>query len=175
MLNFLNVIPPQTIALVSAVFTVAALLFSIYKLRQESAFSRIPPLLGIVITAVITALYILLSGVQVNYLVGGGLVLVGLFLGLLQGRASQVYVREERIRVKRGTGSLVLWGVTYFVSLALSLTTNPLLAAGGVLALLFGLGAAVGTNLNLLLRSTTNASSLVASDAPPVRPTSLPR
>ena len=169
--------PPEIayiVALASSVLSVVVLVLTIRKLGQESRYSKLPPLIGMVVMALVTALYIWLSAVQFNYLVGLGLLVVGFLIGLLQGRSSKVYLRDEKVMVKRSIAAMILWGVAYLLSLALTLTQHPLLAAGGVLAMLFGLGTTLGTNLNLLAR-TTNPAKLERLVQQRAKPVDLPR
>ncbi len=56
-----------------------------------------------------------------------------------------------------------LWGLAYLLTMALAQTGSAALHAGGILTIMLGLGTAVGSNLNLLVRQSMLKPQLAVS------------
>jgi hypothetical protein len=174
------------ITLVAGTFSIVMLIITIWMMRREMRVSRLAPFIAIGTTLVSTFFYMLITNAPVNSILAWGFIGFGFLIGLLQGQATKIYYRGKAIFGKRSTACLVLWGLAYLVSLALAQLGNAALYAFGILGMMFGLGTAVGANLNLFVRQTflrpqtappAQPSSIAGRSAPRVssKPTDLPR
>lgn len=167
-------------------FSAVMLIITILMLRRETRVPRLAPFIAIGTTLLSTFFYMLIANAPVNSILVWRFIGFGFLIGLMQGQATKVYYRGKAIFGKRSTAYLVLWGLAYLVSLALAQLGNAALYAFGILGMIFGLGTAVGANLNLFVRQTflrpqtappAQPSSIAGRSAPRVssKPTDLPR
>ena len=174
----------QIITLLAGVFSVVMLVLTIRKMRQETRLSKLAPILAMGVTLLITAVYLVITGAPVNGLLAVLLLILGLAIGLGEGRMTRLYYRGPTLVGKRSVGYLILWGLAYLATMALAQLGNAALHAVGILAMLFGAGAAVGSNLVLLVKQLTvkpqPAAALPVAMSPtaprqPPRPTTVPQ
>jgi hypothetical protein len=142
----------QVVTLGAGGFSALMLIITIWMLRRETRISRLAPLIAIGATLLSTILYLLITQAPVNSILALGFVGFGFLIGLLQGQSTKIYFSGKAIFGKRSTAYLVLWGLAYLVTLALSHLGNAALYAFGILGMMFGLGTTVGANLNLFVR-----------------------
>lgn len=142
----------QVIALAAGVVSAIMLLLSIRKMRGEVYVPRSAPIVAIAITALAVATYVALTGVAVNWTLAALLLAAGFLVGLLEGQATRLYYRGPIIVGKRSFGYLVVWGLAFLLALALGQAESAVLQASGALVMMFGLGIAIGDNINLLAR-----------------------
>ncbi len=152
----------RLVAFGSSVFTVITLLLTIRKMRQEMYVARITPLIIVLVTGFAVGIYILLTGTAINWLLAGVLLAAGFVIGVMEGQMTRVYYRGPIIVTKRSVAYIVFWGLAYALTMALSQTGSVSLHVAGVLSMLFGLGLALGDNLNLLVRQSLLKPAAVA-------------
>jgi hypothetical protein len=179
----------QGISLLAVVFSLVMLVLTIVKMRQEAPASKAAPLVAMIGMALATGVQLVVTGAPVNGALAAAMLVIGLVAGLWEGRMSQVYYRGPTLMAKRSVGYLLLWGAAYLLTVALAQTGSAALYAAGMLAMMLGLGAAVGSNLLLLVKELTKRPLSPRSPAPgrypptagaypampPSRPPSLPR
>ena len=176
----------ECIGLAAGAASFVLMIFSIRGMRKESRSTLLTPITGIISATVITFVFILIAGVPINWLLAIPILGFGFFLGLLEGMFTRVYYRGNLLMTKRSAIYFVLWGLAYLLTLLLAQTKSSVWTAGGILAMILGLGIAYGSNLNLFFRQTlmrptpgsisapTSSSAARENPKPPSRPTDLP-
>jgi hypothetical protein len=169
----------RIITFAAGAFSMIMLIQTILKMREETYVPKLAPIITIVTTSFIVVLYVILTGAPINWLLAVLLLSLGLLFGLAEGQMTRLYYRGPIIVGKRSVGYLILWGLAYLMAMALTQTGNAALHAVGVLTMMFGLGTALGDNLNLLVRQSTLKPQpaippLSGMPTPVPRPTDLP-
>lgn len=143
---------------------------------KERVISTLAPIVSILATILITVIYILLTGAQINWLVGVPVFVLGAVFGRGQGAATRMYYRGNVVFGKADLRYLLYWGSAYLVTLIMGQLGNVTLQAVGIMTMLFGLGVAVGANLVLLTRRLTLKREPIGSESPlgAPRPANLP-
>ncbi len=144
-----------TVTFLSGALSLVILIQTVRKLRHESAISILMPFVSIGATAFVTLLYWIITGGSINGLIAAPLLVLGLVIGLGEGQLTRLYYRGDAVMGKRSAGYVVLWGLAYLLTMALAQFGSAALHAVGLLTMLFGLGAAVGSNVVLLLKRLT--------------------
>ena len=160
----------QIIGLVAGAFSFVMLIAALRGLRRERRASRGAPVSGIFSATLLTGLFILVVGVPMNWFVALPLLGFGFFVGLLEGQFTRLYYRGPILTMKRGALYFILWGMTCLLTVLFALTRSSVLTAGGILAMIFGLGVAIGSNLNLLFRQSRMRPTSAATAATPFAP-----
>ncbi len=159
----------QIITLLAGAFSLVMLALTIRKMRQETRLSKLAPLVAMGTTLLTTAVYLVITGAPVNGLLAVLLLILGLAIGLGEGRMTQLYYRGPTLMGKRSVGYLILWGLSYLLTTLLAQSGSAAPHAGGILTMMLGLGAAIGSNLLLLVRQFT-----LRPQAPPPYPGMYP-
>ncbi len=162
----------RAVATMSAAVSLMLLVQTVRKLLKEAPVSKLAPFVSIGATVFITFLYVIITGTGVNWWLATLLFLLGLLIGLGEGRLTRLHYRGSTLIAKRSVGYLILWGAAYLLTIALDQLGNAALHAAGILLMAFGLGTAVGSNLVLLYRQMTIRPSPVGAPPPyaPVPP-----
>jgi hypothetical protein len=164
----------EVVTLGAGVFSLIMLLASIRKMGQEMYVPVSAPFVAIAVTALAVGIYIALTGAQVNWQAAALVMGAGFFIGLLEGQLTRLYYRGPIIFGRRSAGYLALWGLAYLLTLALSQIGSETLQAAGVMVLVFGLGMAMGDNINLLVRQAVLKSPNPARQPAPPGQTAPP-
>jgi hypothetical protein len=138
--------------LLVSIFSFVMVIKSARRMRLEARVTYRAPLIAILTTTISTFLYIAITQATLNAVLASVMLLVGAFLGLLQGRASKLYYQGTNKMIKRNTLYLLIWGLAYVLTMLLSLTGSRVFQASGIMLLLFGFGLAFTSNFVLLLR-----------------------
>jgi hypothetical protein len=171
---------PLLVSGVPALAILISVILTIRKMREEMYVPRSAPLIAILITGVAVLLYMVLTGTQLNPAVAVPVGVCGLILGLIEGRATQLYYRGPIVVGKRTVGYLVIWGIAYILTLLLAQLQVAAFYAAGMMVLIFGFGVALGDNLMLLARQGAVkrqpyvAPVTVSAAAPAARPAQGP-
>jgi|GEM_PF-1090679 len=164
---------PETIQSIAtsipAALIVLTLVLTIRKMREEMYVPKITPVIVIAITGLAVFVYAMLTRTPINWWLAALLLAVGCLIGWFEGQMTRLYYRGPIIVGKRSVAYLVFWGLAYLLTMALTQTGSTALHAVGVLSMMFGLGIAVGDNLNLLMRQAT-LKPQPATTAPPAAP-----
>jgi|GEM_PF-5805239 len=139
-------------ALLAGLVSLVLLFFSVRAMRRERPLSRWRPLISALVVAVVTAGYIVITGAQLNLFMAVGVLLAGLLFGLLEGLFTRVYIRGGQVMGRQSGLYVVVWGLAYVATLVLGQLRSGALHAGGVLAMLLGLGVALSSSIMLVLK-----------------------
>jgi hypothetical protein len=140
------------IGLVFAFITVALTIVALITFRKERRLTRLSTFISLLLSLAMLPLFTALSGAQLNPLLGWPLLVLGLLVGLIWGRSTRLYYRDEKVMGKRSLFHLVGWGLSWALSQFLALFDSALLAALGLVPIFFTTGTQVGTQANLLFR-----------------------
>lgn len=143
------------ITLVAGLLSLGLLALNVWQLGRDTRASLLAPLLGVASPLLTTLLYLWITGAPFNLLSGAVLFALGALVGLWQGQATRLYMRGPIVFVHRGVAYLILWGLALLLTILLGQTGSAALHAGGILATLFGVGAALGVNLVLAFKQIT--------------------
>lgn len=139
-------------ALLAGLVSLVLLFFSVRAMRRERPLSRWRPLISALVVAVVTAGYIVITGAQLNLFMAVGVLFAGLLFGLLEGLFTRVYARGSQVMGRQSGLYVVVWGLAYIATLVLGQLRSGTLHAGGVLAMLLGLGVALSSSIMLVLK-----------------------
>jgi hypothetical protein len=82
-----------------------------------------------------------------------GLGLAGMLFGVVWGRTTKLRVTQgSTVEAERSILYLILWGVSFAVTQVLAAFADARWVAGGLAAMFFATGVALGSNLDLLWR-----------------------
>jgi hypothetical protein len=142
----------RIITIGASVLSLVMIALAVRSMRRERPMSRLRPLLSAGIVALVTAGYLFITRSQVNLLTVAAVVVVGLLIGWAEGRLTRVYYKGNQVVGKQTGFYLIVWGLAYVLTLLLSQTNIAALHAGGIMAMMFGAGVALGSALTLLVR-----------------------
>lgn len=140
---------------VSAFLTVlgfAAVVFAITRMRRPTRLRWFAPFLGMAMSVLGSLGYLLVMRLPVNPRIAGPLLAIGLVLGFLQGWQTRMYWENQGLMGRRTILYMGLWGFAYLTTQGLAQLQNAAMHAVGMLTMMFTVGIAIGSNVNLALR-----------------------
>lgn len=140
--------------------------------RKEQRVKLSTPVVGLVMAPISLLINVLFLRQAFSAFLGPALLIFGLGLGLAWGQTTRLYAKGGMLVGKRSTLHLVFWGISYAITQILATVAPAMWVGGGLAAMFFSTGSALGTNLNLLVRQLRMRSSLAAkaASAPRVLP-----
>jgi hypothetical protein len=142
----------RVITILASIFGLVMIAFSVRAMRRERPMSRVRPLVSAGILAVVTIGYLFITRTQVNLWTALALIALGLLIGWGEGRLTRIYYKGNRVVGKQSGFYLILWGLAYVLTLLVAQTNIPALHAGGILAMMLGMGVALASGLTLFMR-----------------------
>lgn len=140
------------ISLICTAVTAALTLVMLFTFRKERPVGVLSLLISGFLNLILLPVFILLSGAQLNLVVGLPLLAIGLLIGVLRGFATKLMFKEGRVVGKHAVVFLVGWGLSMVLAQLLTMAESRLLAAVGLMPLTLSTGTQLGITGNLLLR-----------------------
>ena len=155
----------RIIGLLSIPLTGLTLWGLIRQVRKEQRVKLSTPVVGLVMAPISLLINVLFLRQAFSAFLGPALLIFGLGLGLAWGQTTRLYAKGGMLVGKRSTLHLVFWGISYAITQILATVAPAMWVGGGLAAMFFSTGSALGTNLNLLVRQLRMRSSLAAKAA----------
>jgi len=89
-----------------------------------------------------------------------GLLLAGFAFGMLWGKSSKLYQKNEKLMIKRSAIHLLFWAGSYTFTHLFTTIFPANIAAAGLAAMFFSTGSTIGTNAYILMRKNSLLKSL---------------
>jgi hypothetical protein len=161
-------IAARAVTVISGAVSLVMLFQTVRKMVKEAPVSKLAPIVAVCATLLTTLLYLILSGASVNWLLGVPMVGLGALVGWGEGHLTRLHYRGTTLMIKRSVGYLILWSLAYLVTMLLAQVGDAALHAVGILAMVFGVGTALGSNAVLLVKQ----AGMRPTPAPSTRPRS---
>jgi len=120
--------------------------------RRVRSISALTCIVSIVITSLIFAVYWIIIGTNLHWIILLALVLLGMSLGFLMGQTTKVWVEEGKKKAKNTIWYLIIWAACYLLTQALVSMGHALSLNVGIGAIVLGTGVTVGSQGNIFLR-----------------------
>lgn len=139
-----------------SLLTIPLVLLSFYgmirQMRKELPFRLFTPVIGLIMSPLSLIINVIFLHRAFPTFLGPALLITGLGFGLAWGQATRLYIKGPAVVGKRSVLHIVFWGVSYAITQILATFAPALWVAGGLTAMFFSTGSALGTNTNLLIR-----------------------
>lgn len=149
-------------------------LFMFYKLfksiKKEQVFRERNMITSILMASAMMAVNILFMFSAFMAWCAGiwfGLLLAGFGFGMLWGKSSKLYQKNEQIMIKRTGFHLLFWACAYVFTHLLTAIFPANIAAAGLAAMFFSTGSSIGTNAYTLLKKNTLLKTISISPNQP--------
>ena len=149
--------------LVCSGFTILMVLVMLITFRKPRPIGRFTPLLSMLLSLLLLALFWLLSGVTLNGLVALLVFGLGLAAGLVIGLTTRLVTQGRRVLGRYSWLFLAAWGGSVVLAQLLAWSGWALAAALGIIPLLFSTGSLVGREATLFIRRWGMAAQTAAS------------
>lgn len=120
--------------------------------RRVRSISALNCVVSVVITSLILAVYWIIVGTNLHWIILLALVLFGMGLGFLMGQTTRVWTDEGKKKAKNTLGYLIIWAACYLLTQTLVSMGHALSLNVGIGAIVLGTGVTVGSQGNIFLR-----------------------
>ena len=141
--------------LICAGITFLLVILMVITFRKPRAIGRFAPLLSILLSLLLLALFWILSGAHLPWLVAVPLFALGLALGGVIGFTARMYPQGGRVMGRHSWLFLLGWGASLVLAQLLVWTSWPLAASLGLAPLVLSTATNVGREGAMLVRRWT--------------------
>jgi hypothetical protein len=134
-------------------FAFILIIFAVIKFRKERLFKPLTLASSAVLSTVILPIYLVISGIRLNFLLGFLLLIVGLGLGIVSGLTAKIRAGKPGIMGKQSWAAFLIWGLSLIFSILMNLSASSVTSALGVMPLCLTTGIQGSSNMILALRT----------------------
>lgn len=131
---------------------VVSFIFIIKNLRKRKRLTILNLIIPVLVSIVFLILYSMILNIHSPTAISASLAIIGLGLGILWSRTSQLTVNKNVINVRRSIWYVVILAMTVVFTQVMAVTSTPELAAYGLSTIYFSTGLAVSTNISLMFK-----------------------
>lgn len=142
----------RIIGYLSILILVISFAFMIKNLRRGRRLTIRSLIIPVLMSIVFLVVYSTILDIPGPTAISAALAILGLVLGVLWSRTTQLTVKGSTVYAQRSVWYVVIWGLSIVFTQFMAVTATPELASYGLSTLYFSTGLAVSTNVSLLLR-----------------------
>jgi hypothetical protein len=149
----------KVIGYASVLVIAASFFFMALHLRRNTRLRPAGLIVPALMSLLILAVYVLLTGAQGFSPVSALLAALGLGTGVIWSRTTRLSFRGGAVYARRSVWYLAVWALSIIIMQLMAVTSEAELLPYGISAVYFSTGLAVGMNTSLLLRGLNGKTS----------------
>lgn len=142
----------RVLSLVGLAVTVVMTIVMLFTFRKARPVKPRTLILSALLSLAILPVLMLLSGARLNPVVGLPALALGLVVGGLRGRTTELSYRDGTVMGRNSMLFLLGWAGSLLLAQALNLLGSALLSSAGLIPLFLSTGTQLGMSGNLLVR-----------------------